>query len=40
MGRDMNTSKSNRVFLTGCDTKTEWQLEWFVKNLRKKNPAL
>ena len=39
MGRDMNTSESNRVFLTGCDTKTEWQLEWFVKNLRAKNPA-
>ena len=32
----MNSSKS-RVFFTGCDYITEWQLEWFVKNYKKHN---
>jgi hypothetical protein len=32
----MSSSKS-RVFFTGCDSKTEWQLEWFVTNYRKHN---
>lgn len=25
----------NKCFITGCDSKTEWQLPWFVENLRK-----
>jgi len=32
----MNSSKS-RVFFTGCDSQTEWQLEWFAKNYMKHN---
>tara|TARA_R110000868_G_scaffold30953_3_gene113871 strand:+ start:15585 stop:16250 length:666 start_codon:yes stop_codon:yes gene_type:complete len=31
------TSSKSRVFFTGCDSKTEWQLEWFVKNFKKHN---
>lgn len=27
----------NKVFLTGCDEKTEWMLPWFVKNYLKHN---
>jgi hypothetical protein len=27
----------NRAFLTGSDEKTEWLLEWFLKNYRKHN---
>lgn len=27
----------NKVFLTGCDDKTEWMLPWFVKNYLKHN---
>lgn len=30
----MSSSPLNRCFLTGCDSKTEWQLEWFVKNYK------
>ena len=26
-----------KVFLTGCDNNTEWQLPWFVHNYRKHN---
>ena len=26
-------------FLTGCDKNTEWQLEWFLANLRKNTDA-
>jgi len=26
------------VFLTGCDTKTEWQLPWFINNFKKFAP--
>lgn len=28
---------NGRCFLTGCDEKTEWMLEWFLKNYRKHN---
>lgn len=27
----------DKVFVTGCDFKTEWQLEWFLKNYLKYN---
>ena len=27
----------NKVFLTGCDEKTEWMLPWFVKHYMKHN---
>lgn len=33
----MILSKLTRAFLTGCDSKTEWMLEWFVKHYRKHN---
>ena len=26
--------------LTGCDRNTEWQLLWFLTNLRKHNPSV
>jgi hypothetical protein len=28
-----------KYFLTGCDSNTEWQLEWFLSNLRKNTDA-
>jgi len=27
-----------RVFITGCDRNTEWQLPWFIENFRKHMP--
>lgn len=27
-----------RVFITGCDSNTEWQLPWFVKNFKTHMP--
>ncbi len=27
------------AFITGCDSRTEWQLPWFIKNFRKHMPA-
>jgi len=34
----MKFLKSNkRCFLTGCDSNTEWQLKWFLKNYVKHN---
>lgn len=27
----------DKVFLTGCDSKTEWMLAWFLKNFNKHN---
>ena len=27
----------DKAFLTGCDKKTEWMLEWFVENYKKHN---
>jgi hypothetical protein len=27
----------DKVFLTGCDSKTEWMLPWFLKNFNKHN---
>lgn len=35
MGRPMTYYE--KAFVTGCDTKTEWMLEWFYKNYRKYN---
>jgi hypothetical protein len=32
-----NMSYYNRAFITGCDNKTEWMLEWFLKNYLKHN---
>ena len=29
-----------QAFLTGCDYKTEWMLEWFVDNFRLENPTI
>jgi len=33
----MNTKLSD-LFITGCDTNTQWQLPWFVENFKKHNP--
>ena len=33
--RYKNMKNNDRCFLTGCDSKTEWQLPWFIENLRK-----
>ena len=30
-------SESNRAFITGCDSNTEWMLKWFIKNYKKHN---
>ena len=30
--------KSSKMFITGCDSKTEWMLPWFVENFKKHNP--
>ena len=27
----------NRVFITGCDAKTEWMLPWFIKEYKRHN---
>ena len=35
MGRLM---KSSRLFITGCDSNTEWMLPWFVENFKKYMP--
>ena len=38
MGIKVNMkSLKSRVFFTGCDSNTEWQLEWFVTNYMKHN---
>ena len=29
--------KLDKLFLTGCDIKTEWQLPWFLNNYLKQN---
>jgi len=34
----MTNIKSSKLFITGCDSKTEWMLPWFVENFRKHNP--
>jgi len=28
----------SRLFITGCDSNTEWQLPWFVKNFQRHMP--
>jgi len=33
----MASIKSNEIFITGCDSKCEWQLQWFLKRYRKHN---
>jgi len=27
-----------KIFITGCDSNTQWQLKWFVENFQKHNP--
>lgn len=34
----MATTKFSNLFITGCDSNTEWQLPWFIKNFKKHNP--
>ena len=34
----MAVTKSSNLFITGCDTNTQWQLPWFVDNFKKHNP--
>jgi len=29
---------TKKLFITGCDSNTEWQLPWFVENFKKHNP--
>jgi hypothetical protein len=29
--------KSSKIFITGCDSNTEWMLDWFVMNYLKHN---
>ena len=29
------TWKIDKCFMTGCDSKTEWLLEWFIDNYLK-----
>ena len=33
----MQSYKYDRVFVTGCDSNTEWQLKWFLKNYVEHN---
>jgi len=37
MKQPMESTKYNNLFVTGCDSKTEWQLQWFLKRYRKHN---
>lgn len=30
--------KLSKLFITGCDSNTEWMLPWFVENFKKHNP--
>ena len=30
--------KLSNLFITGCDSNTEWMLPWFVENFKKHNP--
>lgn len=30
--------KLSRIFITGCDSNTEWMLPWFVENFKKHMP--
>jgi hypothetical protein len=34
----MTATKSSNIFITGCDSNTQWQLPWFIKNFREHNP--
>lgn len=34
----MTSTKLSKLFITGCDSKTEWMLPWFVNNFKKHNP--
>jgi len=33
----MKSFDNTRCFMTGCDSRTEWQLKWFLKNYVKHN---
>lgn len=35
MGKD--TKSYERVFITGCDSNTEWMLQWFLQTFKKHN---
>lgn len=30
----------DKAFMTGCDSVTEWQLPWFIENLKKHSPDI
>ena len=34
----MHNTKLSKLFITGCDSRTKWQLPWFEENFRKHNP--
>ena len=34
---DINLSKYNKVFVTGCDRSQEWMLDWFLENYKRWN---
>lgn len=34
----MTNTKLSKLFITGCDHRTRWQLPWFEENFRKHNP--
>jgi len=37
MVKDMKSY--DKLFITGCDKKTDWMLDWFLRKFRKHNPG-
>lgn len=29
---------TKKLFITGCDSNTQWMLKWFYENFKKHNP--